>query len=309
MTDVRNIVLFCILALLFGASFPAIKLGLDYAPPLLFAALRFDLAAVFLLSYAILKTDNWRPRTKDDFIYIGVGGVFLIALGNSLLFSGQVGTTSAVSSVLFSLIPLFTALFAIAIYPEYKPTIYCMSSLVLGLVGIVIIANPDPANLLGGNVGAELLVTGAATSIAFGSTIIYRVKHTISNEAAVGWSMAIGAVLVHLFAATVTRERFGAIEVTPTLIGSTVYLAIFASALAYIIYFHLLRELGPLEVNLNSYVVPIFTALLGWLLLDEIIDPRTVAGFLIITAGFALLKRDAIREKLPKMKVSAFLSE
>lgn len=309
MTDVRNILLFCLLAILFGASFPAIKLGLEFAPPLLFAALRFDLATVFLLGFAIWKSDNWKPQTKGDFVYIGIGGLFLIALGNSLLFIGQGGTTSAVSSVLFSLIPLFTALFAIAIYPEYKPTIYCMSSLVLGLIGIVIIANPDPANLLGGNIRAELLVAGAATSIALGSTIIYRVEHTISNEAAVGWSMAVGAVLIHLFAATVTRESFAVIQFTPTLIGAVIYLAIFASAMAYIVYFHLLRELGPLEVNLNSYVVPIFTVLLGWLLLDEVIAPRTVAGFLIITAGFVLLKRDAIREKLPQVKGIPLLSE
>ncbi|MFC6798178.1 MULTISPECIES: DMT family transporter [unclassified Haladaptatus] len=300
MTQFRSLLLFCLLALLFGASFPAIKLGLEYAPPLLFAALRFDVAAILLLSYVVFVTDDWRPTTRGDVLYIGVGGLFLITLGNALLFVGQGGTTTAVSSVLFSLIPLLTALFAIAIYPEFKPTVYCISSLILGLIGIVIIANPDPANLFGSAALPKFLVTGAAASIALGSTIVYRIEHTISNEAAVAWSMALGAVLLHLLAATVTKEPLSAVTVTPTLVGAVLYLALFASAFAYLIYFHLLRELGPLEVNLNSYVVPVYTVVLSWVLLDELIDPQTVVGFLVIFAGFALLKRNDIREKFPR---------
>lgn len=50
----RNIVLFFTLALLWGASFVAIEVGLDYYPPVLYAAYRFDLAALILVSYVLV---------------------------------------------------------------------------------------------------------------------------------------------------------------------------------------------------------------------------------------------------------------
>jgi len=63
-----------------------------------------------------------------------------------------------------------------------------------------------------------------------------------------------------------------------------------------LIYFDLLDRLGPIEINLVSYVAPVFAAVSGWLFLNEAITSNTVAGFLIICVGFALVKRAAFRD-------------
>jgi drug/metabolite transporter (DMT)-like permease len=60
----------------------------------------------------------------------------------------------------------------------------------------------------------------------------------------------------------------------------------------------LLDRLGPIEINLVSYVAPVFAALGGVVLLGETLDATTVTGFLVIVAGFAVLKRDALRREL-----------
>ena len=80
--------LFVTLATMWGLSFPAISVGLDYIPPLLFAAFRYDTAAVLLLGYAAVSTDGWRPVGRNDRHAIVFGGLFLVA-GNGLLSSAH----------------------------------------------------------------------------------------------------------------------------------------------------------------------------------------------------------------------------
>ncbi|MDR9430273.1 MAG: DMT family transporter, partial [Natronomonas sp.] len=71
---------------------------------------------------------------------------------------------------------------------------------------------------------------------------------------------------------------------------SVLYLAVLGSAVGYMIYFTLLAEFGPLEINLVSYVVPIFATLGGIVLLDEALTPAMIIGFGLIAGGFVVLK-------------------
>jgi drug/metabolite transporter (DMT)-like permease len=66
----------------------------------------------------------------------------------------------------------------------------------------------------------------------------------------------------------------------------------------------LLDELGAVEINLVSYAAPIFTAILGWMILDESLSPLSILGFLIIFTGFSLIKRRELRLELRKLSPS-----
>jgi drug/metabolite transporter (DMT)-like permease len=68
-----------------------------------------------------------------------------------------------------------------------------------------------------------------------------------------------------------------------------------AGGLGYLLYFALLDRLGPVEINLVSYGIPVFAALVGYVWLHEPITAGTVAGFVVICTGFALVKRRALR--------------
>jgi len=82
------------------------------------------------------------------------------------------------------------------------------------------------------------------------------------------------------------------------LLVTVVYLAVFASAVGYVIYFELLDRLGAIDITLVSYTVPVFAALSGWLVLGESLDFAAVAGFVVIFAGFLLLKQATIRDRI-----------
>lgn len=99
-----------------------------------------------------------------------------------------------------------------------------------------------------------------------------------------------------------SAESLADVSIAVPGVAALVYLSVGASAIGFLIYFDLLSRLGPVEINLVSYVAPVFAALTGALFLGEVIDAITVVGFVIIFAGFVLLKRRAIANELPRLR-------
>ncbi|MBP1900953.1 drug/metabolite transporter (DMT)-like permease [Halorubrum trapanicum] len=299
MSRLRNLSLFLVLAAAWGSAFVAIKAGLAYFPPVLFAAFRYDLAGVVMLGYAAYAVDDPIPRGRDAWLEVLSGAVFIIAAYHAFLFVGETdpAVTSAVAAVIVSLSPLLTTVFARAFLPAERLTAVGALGLGIGLVGAVVLANPDPANLTGGGTVAKLLVLLAAASFALGSVLSRASDADISIETMEAWAMLLGAGLTHLISLALGESVADAVWNGESLLALG-YLSIVASGIGFLIYFDLLDRLGPIEINLVSYVAPVFAAIVGWRVLGEEITATTVAGFLIICVGFALVKRDAIREEL-----------
>ncbi|WP_435117158.1 DMT family transporter [Halolamina sp. C58] len=306
MSRYRNLALFLTLAAIWGSAFMAIKAGLAVFPPVLFAAIRYDIAGVLMLGYAWWVLDDPIPRGRDQWASVAVGAVLVIAAYHALLFVGEAddAVTSASASVLVGLSPILTTGFARLFVPQERLEPAGFVGLLLGLAGAVVIADPDPANLLAGGMGAKLLIVAAAASFALGSVLTRWLDTELPIEAMEGWSMLLGALLMHVVSAGL-GESFAAVELNLLAVLSMGYLSILASAVGFLIYFDLLDRLGPIEINLVSYVAPVFAALSGWLVLDEVVTVETVAGFLLILAGFALLKRRQIAAELDRVGVGS----
>ena len=304
MRSSKHTALFLLLSVVWGVSFVAIKAGLDYFPPVVFAALRYDVAGLLLVGYALAAADRPLPRTRADLAAVLVSGVLMIAGYNGLLFVGERGTTGAVAAIIVSLSPLLTTGFARALLPSERLSPAGVGGVLLGLAGVGIVARPDPANLLSGDLASMGLILLAAASSALGSVLLGRVPSDISTEGLVAWSMLVGALVMHAAALALPGESLAAIRWTPTALLALAYLALVASAFAYLVYFDLLGRWGPIRINLISYVIPVFAALAGWLLLDETVDALTVAGFGVVLLGFALVKRDELRRLLRRAEWS-----
>jgi len=166
-----------------------------------------------------------------------------------------------------------------------------------GLAGVAVIAQPDPANLFTAEVIGMGFVLGAAASVALGSVLLRRVSPSISISAMTAWAMLVGGLMLHVGSVAIGE---GLADVTPSFVGivSVVYLAVFASAVAYVIYFTLLKEFGPLEINLVSYVVPVFATGAGIVLLGESFTIAMVGGFALIAGGFFVVKGRSIADEL-----------
>ena len=291
----RTAGLFVLLSFFWGTAFVAISAGLAYIPPVLFAGLRYDLAGIIVLAYALTATEGWRPHSRADWLTVAVGAVLVIALYNAFLFIGQQEVTSGVAAIIIATNPILAAGFSRLLLPQERLTPLGTVGLLAGFVGVGLVVAPTPSNLLASELVASGFVLLAAVSVALGSVLMQRIDSDISTEGTVAWACVFGALGLHLLSFGLPGESLGQADLTVEALVAVVYLSVFASAIGYFIYFDLLGRVGAIEINLVSYAAPLFATLFGWLLLNETITLQTVVGFLVIAFGFLLLKREALR--------------
>ncbi|NIC00772.1 DMT family transporter [Halobacterium sp. R2-5] len=294
----RNAGLFVLLGVLWGFSFVAIKAGLEALPPVFFAALRFDVAVPLLLAFVAWRYDAVLPRTRADYVGIAVGAATIIAANNGLLFLGQQSITPAAASVMYGLNPILAPAFAFVLLDQRLDPV-SLAGIALGLVGVVVIVQPSPETLTAGSTVGQLLVLGAAAAVALGSVVMRRVDATIESIPLTTWAMVGGAGLLHAASLGLGESVSGAL-VTPTVVYATLVLGVLSTALAYPVFFTLIRDVGPVRANLVAYVVPIFAAITAWLLFGDGVSLTTAAGFVIVVAGVALLQREVVADELSR---------
>ncbi|WP_336359960.1 DMT family transporter [Haladaptatus sp. ZSTT2] len=291
--------MFATLALCWGFSFLAIAVGLESLEPVLFAAFRYDTAAILLLAYALISRATWRPTSRANLSAIVAGGLFLVA-ANGMLFIGQQTVPSGVAAIMQSLIPILTSLWAFGLLPEERVSAVGAVGILLGFVGVGLIIRPDPGNLLGSSVVGRLMILVQVSGVALGGVLIQRANPTLDKSALSGWSMLIGGVILHAMS-TAIGEPFS-LPTTLEAAAAVAYLGVIATALAFIIYFTLLEVRGALETSLVTYLVPIVATITGVVVLHETLTALTILGFLVVFAGFLVLKREAIAELVGEIR-------
>jgi drug/metabolite transporter (DMT)-like permease len=283
--------LFVTLATMWGLSFPAISVGLEYIPPLLFAAFRYDTAAVLLLGYAAVSTDGWRPVGGNDRQAIVFGGLFLVA-GNGLLFIGQQTVPSGVAAILQAMVPIATALWALGLLGERLSGVGSVG-VALGFLGVALVVQPNPDSLLDGDTAGRLIILGQVASVSLGSVLVDRAQPSMERVPMTGWAMLVGGLVLHLLSLA-AGEPVPASVAEPAAVGAVAYLGVFSTALAFIIYFTILHDRGAFEASLVAYLVPVVATVVGVAVLGETVSVLSLVGFLVVFLGFALLKRRAL---------------
>jgi len=296
----RIVGLFLLVTLLFGTAFPAVKTGLSFIPPLLFAASRSYLAATLLLVYVGATTEYWYPRSRRDVTAVLAGGLFLVG-GTGIGFVAQQFITAGVAAIIFSLAPIITAVLAWPLLPAERLGSRDYLGVLLGFVGIAVVIRPDPASLLDPELVGKLLFFAGVTVVELGAVLVRRSQPSMPIPALTGWAMVVGGT-VHVVFAIAVGESITSIQPTPLAVAMVVYLSVFIGAFGLVMYLVLMGEVGPLKANLTTYLTPIVALAIGWVLLGERIHPLTLVGFGVIVAGFALLESREISAELVKYR-------
>lgn len=289
----RSLRAFVLASLAFGTGFVGIKTGLADLPPLLFAALRYDVGAVVLLAYVAVRSRSggWIPRTRGDLLAIAVAGVFLSGLNAALLFLGQQYVTTGTAAVVFSIVPVLAPLFAVALLPGSRIDPLGMVGILLGLVGVGLIVGLSSISSGDGMASTGvLLIAGAATLVALGSVLLRRIQRSIPGLSMTAWAIALAAALVHVISAA-AGESVADATLSARSVAAVLWVGLPATAVAFPAYYELIDLAGPVRANLISYTVPVVAAVTGALVLGEVLPVRSVAGFAVIVVGFALVER------------------
>ena len=273
-----------ILSILWGGSFFFVEIAVSELPPLTIVLVRVALAAVALWLF-ILVTGISVPSS------LAVWGNFLVMglLNNVLPFSlivwGQTHIASGLASILNATTPLFTVLVASALLQDEKITKNKFVGVVIGFFGTVVMIGPSTLGGIGVNVIAQLAVLGAALSYAFAGVYGRRFNAQNINPVvtAAGQVSASAFFLlpIVLVVDVPTDIRTPSIQTIMALVA----LAVFSTAVAYVLYFKILASAGATNLLLVTFLIPVSAILLGTVVLGEKLQVPHMIGMGVITIG------------------------
>lgn len=278
-------ILLVTLSLLWGGSYLSARIAAPVLPPLTLVFLRVALAALIL--HLVLRMTGARmPMDRRSLIDYAGMGLFNNVIPFALIFYGTSVISAGLASILNAFTPIATALVFHVFTADDRLTGNRLAGVVLGFAGVAILIGPTALGSVGTHLLAELACLGATISYAFSTLWARRFRGRPPMETAAGqltMSSLIVLPAVFLFEAPWSLP-VPPIEVTTAIL----FLAVFATALAYILFFRILTVAGS-NVMLVTFLVPISAILLGAMILGETLNLRQFAGMAVIMAGLVAI--------------------
>lgn len=278
----KDILILFELAALWGASFLFMRIGAPVLGPLVLIFLRVSIASAVLLLYMILR--HQRPKILQKWKQYLLLGLLNAAIPFSLISTAELHLSASLAAILNATTPLFTALTA-RIWMKDVLSVKKVAGLFLGVIGVAVIVGGNPEH--GDN---RLLLWAsfsllAAVSYAFAG--VYSAK-TLQGEKpmdmAFGQQLAASVIMIPFAGATIPH-----VIPSPIVIGAVLGLAVFCTALAYLLFFALIRNIGPVKTLSVTFLVPVFGIIWGWIFLGEKISLNTILGLVIILLSVAFV--------------------
>ena len=273
-----------LLACIWGSGFSFIKVGVETIPPFTLATGRIVVAGIFLFACVRFKGDRipWNPRHWGLLFLIGF---FANVLPFTLISWGEQRIDSGLAAILMAISPLITIILLQVFTSDEPLTVIKSAGVSVGFAGVVVLVGAEAISTLGGNVWHQLAVAGGAVSYALGATLTRRLP-PIPTLAASTICMLLAAVQIIPLAIII--ERPWTIAPSAASAWSVLYLGLFPTGLAAIIYFHLIAARGATYLSLSNYAVPALGVIYGMTFLDERLSAQAFFALALILAGIAV---------------------
>jgi drug/metabolite transporter (DMT)-like permease len=286
------------LSVLWGGSFFFVGVAVAELPPLTIVTLRVGLAAITL--WVIVLIMGLRPP-KSIKIWLAFIGMGLLnnVIPFSLIVWGQTHIASGLASVLNATTPLFGVVVAGLLLADERATPLKLVGVVVGFLGVVMMIGVPTLDMVGhGATLAQIAILVAALSYAFAGVFGRRFKGMGLSPVVIAAGQVTGSSLVLAPVALY-------IDGLPTLLGTDapslgtwvaiLTLAVFSTALAYVLYFKILASAGATNIMLVTLLVPVSAILLGSFFLHEALEWVHFVGMGLIAMGLAVIDGRLIR--------------
>ena len=276
---------FTLLAALWGASFLFMRLGTLEFGPLPTAGLRVAIASLALLP-VMLSRGLW-PQLRQHWKPVMICGLINSAIPFALFSFALLSISTGLSSILNATVPLFGALVA-WLWLGDKPGTSRTVGLVIGFIGVALLAS--------GKASFKPDASGAVT--AWG--ILACLLATISYAVAASFTRRYLSGLNSLMVATGSQIGAALGLALPTLLmwpvqapslkawGALLALGILCTAVAYVLFFRLIEQLGPARAITVTFTIPVFAVFYGVTLLGETVTTWMLFCGVIVLCGTAL---------------------
>jgi drug/metabolite transporter (DMT)-like permease len=278
----RSILLFSAICLIWGIPYFLIRIAVSEITPAVLVFARTTIGALILLPVVIARGGfkeigrRWLPLLAFAVAEIGIPWLFLSRAEQQI--------SSSLAGLLVSCVPLIGVLIAPLFGRRERLGPLGIAGLLVGLAGVAAIVGLDlHSSSTGALLGMILVVIGYAT----GPAIINRYLGGISSVTVNAVALSVCAIAYLPFAILQWPSRVPSAGV----LVSVAVLAVVCTATAFLIFFALIKEVGPVRATVSTYVNPAVAALAGVLVLNERFTVGMGIGFVLVLGGSILATR------------------
>jgi drug/metabolite transporter (DMT)-like permease len=275
----RGLLLFAAMCVIWGIPYLMIRVAVRELAPVTLVFLRTGIAALVLLPFAAARGDlrplvsRWKPLLAYTVIEVSIPWV--------LLGEAETQLTSSLTGLLIAAVPLVGAVVVALTGTRERQGRRRWLGLLVGLAGVGALVGLDVGQVHG---LALLEVAGVAVCYAVGPIILARTLADAPAMGVVAASLALTSLAYAPFAAANWPSEMPSAHVIESVLG----LALVCTAVAFLLFFALIGEVGPVRATVITYVNPAVAAVVGVTLLSEDLTAGMLVGFTLVLAGSVL---------------------
>lgn len=278
--------------LLWALSFVWYKQVLVYLPPVTLILFRLIIATVVLsiVTLAMGKLEKVLLRDLPSFLALSFFQPFLYFVGESF---GMQYVSSTVGAVVISTIPVFASIFAFFVLKERLTPINIIG-LLLSFSGVGVILFEGAMEIDFKPVGVLFLLLAVLAAVGYGIVLLKYIQR-YNTFTVIVYQNSLGVLW---FLPLFFLRDFSSLSMdifVPEMLIPLFELAILCSATAFLLYTYGVRKLGMSKANIFSNLIPVFTAIFAYFILDEAITIQKIGGILIVITGLFLSQRKPVQ--------------
>ena len=278
----RGWLLFTAMGVIWGIPYLLIKVADEGVSVPVLVCTRTALGALLLLPMAL--RGGYLPALKGHVRWLAIFTVVEIVGPWALLSSAEKHLPSSTTGLMVAAVPIFAALLAWLTRDGDQLTLIRWAGLAVGLAGVAVLAGPDAGH---GDTLPVLEVLLTAMGYALGPWIASRKLADLPPVAVNAVCLGATALIYAPFAALTWPAKVPAANVLLSLAG----LGVICTAIAFLVFFRLIAEVGPARATVITYINPAIAVALGVLVLNERLTPEIGIAFVLILGGSILATR------------------
>ena len=295
----KHWIVFILLGLIWSTSFLWIKIGVQELGPMALVSFRMLFGALTAAAFAIYQKVTW-PRDWKTWRIYAILGPTSLAIPIFLISWGEQTIDSAVASILNATVPLFTIIIAHLWLTDDKITFQKGLGLLIGFGGVVVLFSKDLNANVNNSLLGQMAVVVAAIFYAWSAVLARKTTQHVAVPVR-GAAPLLTATLFMWIVAPIFEKpfKFPALPITWV---AALWLGILGSAVAWIMFYYLLHEIGPTRASLVTYLFPIGGVVFGVIFLDEHLTWQLLAGTFLIITSLAVVNWKPAPKLIPESK-------
>ena len=284
---------FSLLVIMFGSAFLLIELSLKSFSPSIIALSRVSIAALVLFLYSMLKGYSY-GFVKVHFILLFILGLSGTTIPFYLISWAQMTINSSETGILIGFMPIFTIIGSHYFFKYEQLTANKVFGFILGFIGLfVLLINNENSINFEDNIIAKIAVIFAAFFYALNALLVKKIKNIKVIPLSAIVMILSSLQLLFFVLVTYNNNTYTEVIYIDSLIA-LLFMAIFSTAIATVIYYKIIHDYGPNFLSLVNYPIPIYAFFSGVIFLDENINIYSIISLVLVVIAIYISQKNKI---------------